>query len=239
MAVAFVQARSAQGSGASVNVGITTTAGNFLAISTGSFGVTGAAPTRTGESVSSAIADFNTGSAAEHMRCDYIASCQGDADNVVCAPSSGSGVAGTATEFSGGSGSIGASPTHANNTSTTIQPGSITPATGSSLWTVLGGNNTGTSAGTIDSSFTVDEAGGAGTVWDQANAVGGSAHLDGASGATNPTWTSHWGGTTRLLSGMVEILASAGGPANLPPGLGPAVGEPVSTMGAAQLAGWM
>lgn len=232
MAVAFVQARSAQGSGTSVNVSITTTAGNLLAISTGTFAVAGATPTRTGESVSSAIADINTGSGNEHIRGDYIASCQGDSDNVVCAPASGSFVAGTATEFSGGSGSLGATkPTNTNTGSNTIQPGSITPATGSSLWSGITGGSSGNVAPTIDSSFNVDESSGAGTVWDQAGAVGGTAHLDGASGATNPTWTRNWSGTQRLAAFMVEILV-AGGAAQDTPEL---YGRPYGHQGQSQM----
>lgn len=216
MAATQVQAVSGQSSGASVNVSITTTAGNALGVTTGTFGGAGSAPTRTGETFSSAVADF-ADAGTDHLRAEYAQNIQGDSDVVVGNGRTGgtaccvhevqgvpsSGVLGTANHAT-----VGGGPA-------TIQPGSITPTAGSCLITAQADDGSGTSASTIDSSFTVDEAGGTGTVWDEAHAVGGSAHRDNVPGsAINPTWTSGHTGVTNKAALIFELLAGSSNPPN-------------------------
>jgi hypothetical protein len=69
--VTHVQTRSAQSTGASVTVPITTTAGNLLGIHTGTWGGAAGAPTRTGETNNNAVADFAEPT-GNHLRADYM-----------------------------------------------------------------------------------------------------------------------------------------------------------------------
>lgn len=238
MAATQAQIVSKQSSTSSTTISITTTAGNVLVVTTGTFGGAGSAPTRTGETFSSAVADF-ADAGTDHLRAEYAQNIQGDSDTVT-----GNGTAnGTACcvhEIQGvpATGALG-SVNHgtASGGGTTIQPGSITPTSGSCLVTAEADDGAGTSASTINLSFTVDETGGAGSVWDEAHAVGGSAHLDNAAAsATNPTWTPGHTSVTNRAALILEILASAGAPA-MPPGT--MAGEFQQTQLAAQLAGWM
>lgn len=218
MAGATVQVRSGQSSSASVSVAITTSAGNLLAICTGGFNGAGSgvgAPTRTGETNNNAIAEFNDG-LGDRQRGDYMMSIGGNSNAVTGNGSSGGGTACDVYELSGckTSAALGA-VNHAIGTSTTIQPGSITPTAGSVVITSTNDDGSGTSASTISDAaftYTVDEAGGAGTVWDEASAVCGSAHVDNVTAsATNPTWTTHHAGVAHMTAMIMEFLASAGG----------------------------
>lgn len=222
MAGATVQVRSAQSSSASVSVAITTSAGNLLAIVTGGFGAANGAPTRTGEANNVGVADFVDG-ATDHLRGDYMMNIGGNANAVVCNGSAGGGSAGDVYELSGCKTSVAlGAVNHAVSATTTVQPGSITPTAGSVVVTGTNDNGSGTAASTISDAaftYTVDEAGGAGTVWDEATAVAGSAHVDNVTAsATNPTWTTHHTSTSNMTALIMEFLASAGGGATpVPP----------------------
>ena len=217
MAVTTVQTRSAQSTGATVSVAITTTAGNLLGIVTGSFSNGTGAPTRTGESNNNAVAQFQD-AATDQLRGDYMLNIGGNSNSVVCTGNSVGGSAGDVTEFTGAKTSVAlGSVNHAVSTTTTVQPGSITPTAGSALLTGTNDNGAGTAASTISDSaftYTVDEAGGAGTVWDEASAVAGSAHTDNVTAsATNPTWTTGHTSVTAMTALIMEFLAAAGGAA--------------------------
>lgn len=227
MSVAAVQTKnSSNNTTSSVAISITTTAGNLLGISTVSNNTT-SAPSRTGDANNSAIADFNVG-AAIHMRGDYMKNIGGNSNSVTLSSSAG-WCKGCVTEFSGADTSSPLGATHPTNTITggtsTIQPGSITPTAGSALFTAVGGDQNSSSAATINTggqtgNFTVDETGGAGTVWDGTATPDstGSAHHDNVSAvATNPTWTLP-ASATNALAMMIEFLTAAGGGATpVPP----------------------
>lgn len=238
MAATQAQVRSGQSSSSTVTVNITTTAGNVLAVTTGTFGGAGSAPTRTGETFSSAVADF-ADSGTDHLRAEYAQNIQGDSDAVTgngtangtaCCVHEIQGVPTTGALGNVNHGTSGGGPA-------TVQPGSITPTSGSCLVTAQADDGAGSNASTIDSSFTVDETGGSGTVWDEAHAVGGSAHKDNVpNSAVNPTWTSGHTSVTNKAALILEILAGTA-PSTLPAGT--YAGEFQQTQLAAQTAGWM
>jgi hypothetical protein len=237
MAVTAVQTRSGQSSTSSASVSITTTAGNLLGISTGTFAGAGGAPTRTGETSNNAVADF-ADAATDHLRGDYMMNIGGNA-NAVTGNGTSSGTACCVTEFTGAKTAAALGVTNQNtSTATTVQPGSITPTAASALMTAEadgGASAVGNAASTIDSSFTVDEVGGAGTVWDEASAVGGSAHKDNvAAAAVNPTWTTAHTSVTAAAALIMEFLAAAA--SGIPPGLGPVVGMLTDVQSGAQAA---
>lgn len=206
--MAAVQTRSGQSSAGTVNVAITTTAGNLLGIVTGAFNAATGVPSRTGETNNVARADFSD-AATDHLRGDYMMSIGGNSNVVV----GSGGITGTTccvTEFSGRktTAALGAVVTSNTSAATTVQPGSITPTSGSDLMTGVTDNGAGTAANTIDSAFVVDEVGGAGTVWDGANPRAGSAHKNAVSAAENPTWTTGGTGVTAMAALMMEFLAA-------------------------------
>lgn len=223
--MATVQTRSAHSGTTPVSVSITTTAGNLLGIVTGSFASAAAAPSRTGETNSVGVADF-ADLATDHLRGDYMMNIGGTANTVTANGDASNGTACSVTEFSGRAttSALGAGVNHGTVSGATIQPGSITPTATSDLMTGTGDNGTNSSASTINLSFTVDEVGGANTVWDGGTGpIGGSAHLDNvAASPINPTWTATHAGTTRMCALIMEFLTAAGA-STLPPGLGPAL----------------
>lgn len=218
MSAAAVQTRSAQSNTTSVSVSITTTAANLLGIVTigGGTGATVNAPTRTGETNDNAVAQFGDTTNYDFLRGDYMMNIGGNSNTVGGSISTG-GVSVCVTEYSGAKTTAAGGATNTNSQSqagaTTIQTNSVTPTAGSALMTGVTGSWGTNTAATIDSGFTVDETGGAATVWDGSGTVagGGSAHHDNVSAvATNPTWTMPSGGAvTNRAALIMEFLSAA------------------------------
>lgn len=212
MAVTAVQTRSASAISGSLSIAITTTAGNLLGITTCQWSGTTAVPTRTGQTISSGVANFAPGASA-NMRGDYAMNTGGNANAVGVSATGNAGIAACVTEFTGAKTALALGATNhlaAFSAGNTGQPGSITPTAGSGLMTsTLDSTGTGTAAATIDSAFVVDEAGGVGTVWDGANAQSGSAHKNNvAASAVNPIWT-YPAADNGVSALIMEFLADA------------------------------
>lgn len=210
MSVTAVQTRSAQSTSATAVVAITTTGGNLLGIVTGSFGNNPTIPIRTGETNNAGVAPFQD-AATDALRGDYMMNIGGNS-NTVTGGGTTNGTACSVTEFAGAKTTLAlGAVNHGIGTATTVQPGSITPTAASALMSGTSDNGVGTAASTIDSSFIVDEVGGLNTVWDEASAIGGSAHLDNVAGsAVNPTWTTHHTSVTAMAALVMEFLAAVG-----------------------------
>src|SRR4051812_4184940 len=127
--MAHVQTRSAHSTSSPVTVSITTTAGNLLGIATGSFGTAAGVPTRTGDTNNNAVANF-ADAGGDNLRGDYMMNIGGNSNVVSASGSVPNGTACCVSEFSGRpttSALDSAAVNHAVGTSTTIQPGSVTP----------------------------------------------------------------------------------------------------------------
>lgn len=197
-----------------MTVSITTTGGNLLGVVTGTYNAATGAPARTGESNNNAVADF-ADAGPDHMRGDYMMNIGGNS-NSVTGSGSANGTACCVTEFSGRAttGALGG-VNHATSATTTVQPGSVTPTSGSDMMSGCadnGNTSNGSPADTISATWTVDETGGAGTVWDRNGSVAGSAHKDNVSSAENPTWTGQASGVSAMAALIMEFLAAGGGP---------------------------
>lgn len=171
---------------------------------------------------------FNETTKFPMVRNDYSENVASGSWTVTINASAASTLFGEVAESSGVTTSVSLGAT-ANNLqggsgAATIQAGSITPSAGSVLYALAGTTNPpgGTSAATIDSSFTVDEAGGGLTVWSLGdfNMAGGTAHLNNAAGtAVNPTWTAgaNWSAPATWGNAVIiEFKAAAAAAAQVP-----------------------
>jgi len=160
------------------------------------------------------------------IRMDYSENVASGSWTVTLNQSSSTAITAMVSEASGvaTSSSLGATPTTNDNTvtnSTTVQNTSLTPSAGSILYTVCEVNyNSGNSASSIDSGFTVrsDPSGGGGTCWDSSlYQPGGSASKDNVStAALAPTWTAPIQ-CGNLATVLVEFKAPAVVPAAIVP----------------------
>lgn len=222
MSAAHVQTKTAHsGSTTALNVSLTgVTAGNHLAAGSIYDNATSSLTTSTPSATWNNAIDFQPTGFATKVRVDYSENVASGSWTVTLNQPQASALTGVVSESSGvkTSSSLGATPNKnsAASSPASLQTGSLTPTAGSIVYTwVEVDMGSGSSASTIDSSFTVtsDPAGGAGTCWDSAFQPGGNAALGNVSGAAlNPTWTPPSGsGTTDMAAVIVEFLAAAGG----------------------------
>lgn len=228
MSAAHVQTKDAQvASGSSVNVSLTSVgAGNHLTTATGVGAAAGLTSAAAVLPTSSPTATWANGIAANvdsagdmAWRIDYSENVASGSWTVTVKSNATHEITGNVTESSGvaTSSSIGVSSTSALNlTTSTVQPGSVTPTSGSILITLYMDASGNTSAATINSSFTVRSDS---TAWNGANQRAGVATKDNvANSAVNPTWTNPAGSGFHIIATIIEFLAAAGGGATpVPP----------------------
>jgi hypothetical protein len=215
VAATFVQADGAQGSGGtsiSINL-IGVTAGNHLStVTTTDTSATAATTTSTPSATwNTAVADVQAGTTDHRFGSHYTENLAAGGSWTVTGHASATCNLTTVVVESAGvatTSSLGVTGSGSSATSTVSLSSSITPSAGSIL--IAGGADRAPSGSTAaftisstgNSPFTVDEPGGAGTVWDETFSACGTAHFDDAAAvATNITWTSN-----HSPSGMAAIL---------------------------------
>lgn len=210
MATAHVQTKDAQtGSGTSLGVNLTGVgAGNHLVVSTadGSNGTLNIATSSPSATWQNAVAQTANGTSCS-QRMDYTENTASGSWTVTGHSAATQELTVIVSESSGvaTSSSIGAT-NHGTSTTATVQPGSITPASGSILYTSVTDAGGDTPADTIDSSFLVSSDS---TAWNGSNQRAGQAHKDNvANSAVNPTWT-RTNGAQSQVSLIAEFKAAA------------------------------
>jgi hypothetical protein len=229
MATAFVQANGAQvASGTSVGVTLSGVgAGHHLNVS-GSSNIATLLTTATSSPSATWANAFSFVGSGQALRMDYSENVASGSWTVTVHGSSGE-LSAEIAESSGvaTSSSLGAVNHGSSASASAIATGSITPASGSILYTSTTDNTGQTTPDTIDNSFSVIVSTGfTNDTWNGSNQRLGLAHKDNvAASAINPTWTLPGGGPVPIAAGIAEFKAAAGGAA--PPPMGQSLDIPL------------
>jgi hypothetical protein len=210
----FVQSKGAQATGATlVSVSLTgVVAGNHLSTvtTTDTSATVNATTSSPSATWNTAVASFQVAATDHRFGAHYSENVASGAWTVTGHSSVSCNLTTAVTESTGvaTSGSLGLTQTGTSTTTTVSPSASLTPTANSILIAGVAdrGSSGNSTADTISSTgntpFTVDQAGGTGTVWDEAKSVCGSAHFNSAAAvATNVTWT-----TTHTVTGQAAVL---------------------------------